>query len=454
MPLSEIVNVVINRETSAITQQGFGIILIAGPNPISEDRYQVFSTDDLPSIAAVLYGGTDSLEYKAAQAIASQSPAPSQLALGKVNGTTIITDDAGTYTAGNITVTINGTPIVETYDTDKDTTLTNLAASIQADANVLTAVYNSVGHTITITPVVGTLLAVTVDLSAITGTMTMSLSSTATEDYDTALDAIVLENPDFYGVIIVSRETGASGDIMDVAAWTEANDRFFICATAESDAINTTDAADTTSIPALLKANSYVRTAYCYSAVAATQFLDAAWLATMLVQTPGSYTGMFRRPAGITVDVLTTTQSTNVRDKNGNTFETIASKNIMREGTTAEGEYIDVIVFSDWVKARTQEGVYGLLTRTLKVPYDDTGIDAIAGEVAQVMEQGITNGGFTSERYDEDGNQVGGYYITKPNVDDIPTNTRANRILPDLKATGFLAGAIHVVDPLTITITL
>lgn len=454
MPLSEIVNVVINRETSAITQQGFGIILIEGPNLISENRYEVFSTDDLASISAALYGGTSASEYIAALAIASQSPAPSQVAIGNVQGTVTITDNAGNYTAGSITVTVNGTAVVETYDTDKDTTLTNLAASIQALSEVTTAVYNNVAHTIIITPSSTNLLAISTNLTAITGTMTMALSSTATEDYDTALDAILLENSNFYGIICTSRELGASGDIMDVAAWVEANDRIFVCATAESDAINVSDAGDSTSIPALLKANSYARSAYVYSATAATNFTDAAWLATMLVQTPGSYTGMFRKPAGVTVDTLTTTQSTNVRDKNGNTFETIASKNIIREGQVADSEYIDVIIFSDWVKARTQEAVYGLLARTLKVPYDNTGIDAIAGEVAQVMEQGITNGGFTSERYDDDGNQVGGYYIEKPSVDSIPTNTRANRILINLKATGFLAGAIHTVDPLTITITL
>jgi hypothetical protein len=91
-----------------------------------------------------------------------------------VENQTVITDSAGTYTAGSIVVTVNGTVITQTYDTDKNTTLTALAAAIAAGvANVLACTYSSSAHTITITTR-NTTLVVTVNITGITGTMTIS----------------------------------------------------------------------------------------------------------------------------------------------------------------------------------------------------------------------------------------------------------------------------------------
>jgi len=86
----------------------------------------------------------------------------------------VITDDAGTYTAGDIVVTVNGTDVTESFDTDKNTTMTALAASIQALATVSTAAYVAGSHTITIVAANDVDLTVTVDVSGITGTMTIS----------------------------------------------------------------------------------------------------------------------------------------------------------------------------------------------------------------------------------------------------------------------------------------
>lgn len=94
-------------------------------------------------------------------------------------GVVIITDDAGTWTAGDAVVDVNGTPYTQSFDTDKDTSMTALAAQLQGDSNVLTAVYNSTAHTITITPNLGKQLFVESDLSGITGTMTFSIATTA-----------------------------------------------------------------------------------------------------------------------------------------------------------------------------------------------------------------------------------------------------------------------------------
>jgi hypothetical protein len=96
----------------------------------------------------------------------------------------VITDDAGTFTAGSISATVtynvpNGASVATTYTqawgTDKATTMAALAAKIAANAGVDTCVYDGSGHTITLVANADyNLSAVTVDVSGVTGTMTIS----------------------------------------------------------------------------------------------------------------------------------------------------------------------------------------------------------------------------------------------------------------------------------------
>lgn len=98
-----------------------------------------------------------------------------------VTNNVVITDDAGTFTAGVVTVTINGTAVGSgTYTSNKDTTLTALAAAIQAaaPAGVYSAVYASGAHTITIKSS-NQSLTVTIDVSGITGNMTAAVAASS-----------------------------------------------------------------------------------------------------------------------------------------------------------------------------------------------------------------------------------------------------------------------------------
>lgn len=95
----------------------------------------------------------------------------------------VILDDAGTWTAGDVVTTINGFLITTTFSTDKDTSMALIATALQALAFVSTAVYvGGSTHTITIVAENDIDLSVTVDVSGITGTMTItSITSSMTE---------------------------------------------------------------------------------------------------------------------------------------------------------------------------------------------------------------------------------------------------------------------------------
>lgn len=93
-----------------------------------------------------------------------------------------ITDDNGTWTSGTAIVTVNAISYKQVWGTDKDTSMTALAAQIESNEVVLTAVYDSGSRTILITPVAGIFLAVTSDLTMMVGTMTFEIVTGGTWD--------------------------------------------------------------------------------------------------------------------------------------------------------------------------------------------------------------------------------------------------------------------------------
>jgi len=440
MSLSEIVNVSITRETRAITAPGFGTLLILGPNANFNARLQFATT--LSSVADMLAGGTSAEEYTAAQKAFSQNPRVERIAIGHQRGTKTLTDNDDTFTGGTIKTTVNGVLVSTAWATSKDDTLTAHAAAIQDLDAVSTAVYNSVAHTIVITPAAGEILAVVGDTSSITGNMTWTLSATATEDIADALGNIQIENDDWYALKLTSR---AEQDVLDAADWIEAQSKILFYSSDDADIIDVSAASDTASLAAVTKANGYARTIGLYSGVASTMYSGAAYAGKLLPYDPGTYTAKFKTLSGITVDNLTATQSTNARDKNINVYENIGGVSITREGVVAEGEFIDTIVFVDWLTANITTDVYGLLVRSKKLPYTLAGMEAIKSVIEKRLQIGLNRGGISPFSLDEDGNQNGGYVVTLPAFSEIAIADKAARLLQDIKFTAWLAGAIHAV---------
>jgi len=436
MSLDTIVNLTITKETETPSQVGFATMLILGDNLNVNSRTQVFT--DLTSVALAITGGTTSLEYKAAQAAFSQNPRVTQIIIGHRQGQKINTY-TGTFTAGSIKTTVNGILITTAWATDKDTTLTAHAAAIQAGVtDVLTAVYGT--GVLTLTPKTGKLLAATNDLSLVTGTLTVVLSSTGTEGFDAALDAIKLINNDWYALVCTNH---VSANVQTIAAWIEANKKVYATSSAITDIVDLTNLGDTTTIAAILKAAAYDRTALFYHPLADSIFPEAAMLGKILPYDPGSYTVMFKTLAGIAKTTLTSTQSTNALAKKCNTYEEVGGLNLIQNGTMASGEFIDVTIFIDWLEATMKTDVFRTLKISKKVPYTTEGILSIKNAMESSLKTGQDRGGISPLEYDDDKLQIGGYYITMPKIEDVPIIDKANRILNNVQFTAFLAGAIH-----------
>jgi hypothetical protein len=250
----------------------------------------------------------------------------------------IVIEDVGTYTAGNIDVdvVIDGAavvPISEVYDSDKDTTLGNLAVSIAAVVGIDTCTYTPGTNTFLIESALSD-IGVTFDLNAITGTMT--IASTETSD---------------------AKSTG------------------------------------TLDIFSTLQGLSFNRSVGLYSGTADgstdDQWAEIAWAGLMLPTDPGSATWKFKTLAGVTADTFTDTERANLQGKNANIYETVGGVSITQEGVVAVGEFIDIIRGVDWLEVRIQEDVYALFVNVPKVPYTDAGITSVESIVSARLTNAI-----------------------------------------------------------------
>lgn len=438
MSLDDLVNITISRETASVSRAGFGYGLILGTHAKTLNRVDWYSKSTWSAdMVAAGYATTDAI-YLAVQRYFAQSPSPTLVAVGRIQGSriTVSIDTVQSLTLYGIGIesVTPGTVTSCEFTSDADATQTEIAnglfAAINASAEAPNVTASNVGDDVQIDldgddPMVVTLTE---------GTTLMSVGAPAgtIEDADTALAAIVLEDSDWYGICAVDR---TQAQVQKVADWAESNTKLFVAASADADIVDTTDAADSTTIAAYLKSNSYVRSAVLYNALAATTYPDAAWLGRCLPLDAGSITWAFKTLAGVTADALTATQRTNALAKNANVYETVAGVSITQFGTTGEGEFLDVTRGIDWLRSEMQADIYQMFVAQDKVPYTDKGIAAVEGKVRGALERGIDRKFIASITS-----------ITTPAAADVSAANKAARLLQDVEFVAALSGAIHTAE--------
>ncbi len=206
-----------------------------------------------------------------------------------------------------------------------------------------------------------------------------------------------------------------------------------------SQAVGTTTTTQdpTTDLGAELKALALDRTALFFSKTADTQFPEAAWSGGILPFDPGSITWFAKTLAGITVDDLTGTEKAKALGNNVNIYTTIGGVNMTQNGTMASGRFIDIRRGVDWIQARMEENIFFQIVNLPKIPYTDAGVAIIENEIRFVLNDAIDKDVIADDPEPT---------ITVPKVLDVSANDRAARLLPDVKFTARLAGAIHKVE--------
>jgi hypothetical protein len=418
--LTDIIDIQISRETTAVSRAAFNIPLFLATHANFVERSRTYSSllavsDDFDSNSNV---------YIAASKLFGQDIRPPQIVVGKRYAESIeVTLDT---VSGSATVDYNGTEI--TTDISGAADAAAAVALIESDfsgggTSGIDFVDNLDG-TFTISP------SVAGDQYSFTTSSQLSYVFTATEHWVDALDTVSDTNNEWYALVI---ETHVAEDVLLVSAAMEARRQIFGTSSEDSDILS---AISTTDIATELYDLGYQRTFIIYSDDADEQYPEAAWIGSQLPEQPGSNTWKFKPLVGVTVSSLSSTQSNAAKAKNANTSERVGGVTMTSEGRMSGGEFIDVMIFVDWLEARMRESIFFRLVNTKKIPYTQAGITIIENEIRRVLAEGIAVGGLAPNPQPT---------VSVPNVLAISPNLRATRTLEGITFEGRLAGAIHFV---------
>jgi hypothetical protein len=246
-----------------------------------------------------------------------------------------------------------------------------------------------------------------------------------------ALDAMRVYDDDWYGVILCDR---TPADVAAVAAWVETNDKFFITATAVANVVDVSQATDSATIAYTVQNSNYFRTKVLYHSSADTLYPDATLMAETLRRPAGSYQMDYKTLPGVPTMKLTGTQKKNAKDKNVMIYLAIGTAGRTLYSKVGAGEWMDVIIFRDWLKSRIATRQAVLQLNNERIPYNNDGLSQIEQELYASLTEGSTvpNDGLDS------------FTITMPNADDISAAVKGTRVLSGVEFDGKIKNAVLV----------
>jgi len=417
--LTDIIEIQISRETSAVAQTNFNVPAFISAHTNFVERARVYS-----SLLAVGddFASTDTA-YIAAQKFFGQAIKPANIVIGRrqIPGATVnvVTVAAAT----TYTLTVSGQTI--TYVSQALDTAILIATGLKTAYDVTpvtgVTVTDNLDGTLTIASTVDWSLKVSINLS--------KSNAPAVESWSTSVNAVQNENDTWYALTIESHN---ELDVLEVAGVIEAKKKVFGTSSSDTD-IKTTG---TTDVFSQLQDLGYQRTFGMYSATADTQFPECAWIGFQLQEQPGSNTWAYKALAGVTVSKLSDTEATNIKAKNGNTYESVGGQSVTVGGKMFGGEFIDIMVFVDWLEARMTERLWFRMANSKKIPYTAAGATIIESEIRAQLNDGIRVGGLADNPSP---------VVRVPDVLSVAPNLRAQRIFEGIEFEARLAGAIHFV---------
>ena len=438
--IDRIISVDISLNTAGITTEGFSTLIVVGPHAYTTER--VLTVSDSDELLELGFKSDDPI-YKAVADAKSQIPSPKYVKVGRFQCDAVRLVPTGDFfPTQELALTINtkdakGNLVSNTYsytvsENDNDESILQAMADRVTDYSYTTSVVD------------GLIVIKSADPNR---SFTVTAKGFEIASFDQAnksvadnMALICGADDDFYGICYINRK---QDDIIAMADWCEAHVKLFGTAIAEEGAKSSEVDTDTGS---LLANGNYFRTHWWYHEDADTDYPEAAITARCFSVYPGGETWANKRLNGIKVDNLTEGEARAVHAKNGNTFEAFRNLSITQSGKVAGGEWIDVIRFRDWLVETIKTDEFVMLINRDKLPYTDAGIMLVYNALNSVLALGQRRGGIAPTEYDEDGNKNLGYTIEVPRASSISPNVKASRVLPDVKFTARLAGAIHAVE--------
>ena len=448
--VSEIVDVTITVQSSAIAQTGFDSLLVVGNGGTGSNdgsfnggwaNHEVRPYDTFNAVANDPDIKPNSNVENMALVAFSQIPAASRVYVSRVDENTPVAQVAtltfltGFYVDGQtleafLAGSSLGTEAVGAGDTvvEHDAAITALAALYAGDASIATATPSDVGgvgylNTITLTAAVpgeSFLATATVSTGATLDEAVTQVITTVGSDKLAASDlaSIAENNNNWFGYV---HDFTSNTDAEVAAAYAAANRKFahfLVQNIADLPNLNTNFAAWW----------------YTTSADSIAQWLQVASLSAYLGREVGSYNPSHQLLETVDSANLSTADDQTLRDNFGNQYTTIAGADVTYDGRAANGGWIDTYINVNWVTARMEERIFGGMVSSEKIPYDDSGIQSIGNLMAAVLQQAEDAGIIASEPK---------FTIQLPSAASVPPADRSARLLQGITFTAYTGAPIN-----------
>jgi len=253
-----------------------------------------------------------------------------------------------------------------------------------------------------------------------------------TETFASAYPLIALEDNSFYGLAITDRTIAVQKLI---AALAQANNKLF----GVSDGVLAIVNNSANNLAAEMKTGNYSRTFVTYiksmaDGVVPKGYAEGAIFGRMFSQDAGSITWAFKNVATLTSDKLSETNIANLKINNCNFYTPFAGTDVLLNGTTATGDFIDIIHGGDWLAANIQAKIASCFLNTGKIPYTNAGINIIESMLRLALNEGVAR-----KIIDEQS-----IVITVPTAEAASQADRVARTL-NVSFEARFQGAIHIV---------
>jgi hypothetical protein len=165
--------------------------------------------------------------------------------------------------------------------------------------------------------------------------------------------------------------------------------------------------------------------------------LTAAWMGKMLPELPGSSSWAYQQLELVEPYNLSAHTAEELDKANINRYIGIKGVGVMLDGKMISGKFIDITVSIDWLHVRIQERLLRLLMINKKIPYTLKGIDLVRSEILAQLKEAVYQGVLAD---------VPEPIVSTPSIEEVSEQIRGDRVLPKIRFSGRLAGAIHKIE--------
>ena len=280
----------------------------------------------------------------------------------------------------------------------------------------------------------------------------------ASETIEEGMDAIGGLDDSWYFVALDSGITAAI-DLLALSRWVQAANNYMLALDVTGDSVLVQ--GESASLAAQVSALEQGRTFLVWSRTSDHKALSLAGrLSTVNFDGQNTLiTAKFKSLPGTVPDVLTTAQKEELDRKRVGYYTRFGPDAIFAEGWLANGDWIDVRYWLDWITNAIQTDVYNLLREhPTRVPQTDSGVASITAAINRVCGAGRRNGGIAPGQVSEalahdirsatgnrdfNGTLTLGYLVSVGSIADQSQGERDARMAPPISVWLKASGAIH-----------